>query len=231
MLLAQLCHQEIPNALQFGENADSTTSKKTFLTVKPRRLYIKFKNLANKVEGCGICCLQKMNPNPSLLSILAIPFQRYCYSPEQMAICWWKSPSSSMHVVEASESSFSDSAGVLREAGSWLLGEIPARGNQWVKAAGRDVLLLFSSGWRQWYKSISPRGMCNIDDTCICIQETRCCDRFYTSSSNPDFCEYNGGRLQGIITAHLKQFHQFLFYAFHLKTFWQETWRNVQKLT
>lgn len=35
-----------------------------------------------------------------------------------------------MHVVEASESSFSDSAGVLREAGSWLLGEIPAKGNQ-----------------------------------------------------------------------------------------------------
>lgn len=38
-----------------------------------------------------------------------------------------------MNVVDASESSFSDSASVLREAGSWLLGENPAKGNQWVK--------------------------------------------------------------------------------------------------
>lgn len=35
-----------------------------------------------------------------------------------------------MLVAEASESSFSDSAGVLRETGSWLFGEIPAKGNQ-----------------------------------------------------------------------------------------------------
>lgn len=55
-----------------------------------------------------------------------------------------------MQVVEASEFSFSDSAAVLREAGSWLLGEIPAQGNQRVKAeGGRDVHLLFSSGSRQ----------------------------------------------------------------------------------
>lgn len=61
-----------------------------------------------------------------------------------------------MQVVEASEFSFSDSAAVLREAASWLLGEIPAQGNQRVKAeGGRDVHLLFSSGSRQWYRSES----------------------------------------------------------------------------
>lgn len=54
-----------------------------------------------------------------------------------------------MHVVEASESSFSDSAGVWRESGSWLIGEIPAKGNQSVKGASRDIHFLFSSGWRQ----------------------------------------------------------------------------------
>lgn len=79
-----------------------------------------------------------------------------------MAICWRKSPTSSMHFVEASESSFSDRTGVLREreVGSWLLGETPAKGNQWVKAAGRDVDLLFNLGWRQWYRSRSvPRNV------------------------------------------------------------------------
>lgn len=122
--LAQLYQHEIPNLPHFWENAENTTSKKG-----------KFYVFSNIKSGQGIkkavdSALEKINQNSWLLSILAISFQRYFYSLEQMAICWRKSPSSSMHVVEASESSFSDSAGVLREVGSWLLGEIPAKGNQ-----------------------------------------------------------------------------------------------------
>lgn len=50
-----------------------------------------------------------------MLVFVTIPFQRYCSGPEQTAICWSKSVSSSRRVVETSESSFSDCDGVWRE--------------------------------------------------------------------------------------------------------------------
>lgn len=87
---------------------------KWFQTEKTKVFILNKWNLGNGSESCEILILHLMYLNSWLLCILSIPFQRYCYSPEQMAICWRKSPSSSMHVVEASQSSFSDSAGVWR---------------------------------------------------------------------------------------------------------------------
>lgn len=46
--------------------------------------------------------------------------------------------------IQQSESSFPACAGVLGGAGIWLLGEITAKGNHSVKAAGRDV---YSGQW------------------------------------------------------------------------------------
>lgn len=69
---------------------------------------------------------------------------------------------------------------VGRQAGSWLIGGISAKGNQQAKAANRDFNVLFSSGWRQSDPSSSI--VCVIMNA-HCMQE-------------PDMWKNNGGRLQ-----------------------------------